>query len=87
MSHGLSREELQRAKVFRVRSSGDVLDLDADRVQATVVERDLLLAALLAVSPWKLNDCWCVEADHGGSKPHSEACQKARAAVKRVRGG
>jgi hypothetical protein len=45
-----------------------------------------LLDALLAVSPWKLQDCWCVADDCGGAKKHSAPCLLARAAITKARG-
>lgn len=46
MISGLTMAELAKAKIIRVsRRGGDVLDVDGDRVQATVTERDALLRA------------------------------------------
>lgn len=44
------------------------------------------LDALLAVSPYNLQDCWCREPDHGGpAKPHTPACVLARTTVRALR--
>lgn len=41
--------------------------------------------ALKAVSPWKLQDCWCSEPDRGGpNNPHNDCCTLARVVMKRI---
>lgn len=44
-----------------------------------------LVEALKLLSPWKLQDCWCDEADHGGNKPHTEKCAYVREAIANVK--
>ena len=46
--------------------------------------RQELVEALKLLSPWKLQDCWCDEADHGGNKPHIEKCAYVREAIANV---
>lgn len=40
--------------------------------------------ALLLLSPWKLQDCWCDEPDHGGKKPHTEKCAYVREVIAEI---
>jgi hypothetical protein len=68
----------------------DALPADAVLVPRATLERVREAAersegALLTLSPWKLQDCWCDEPDRGGKEAHRGPCLKARWAIKAVR--
>ena len=74
----LTREEVER---YLEEHDDERLAHHQGLVLALLEDRDRLREALLAVSPWKLEDCWCPDDNSGGNVLHCPACALARAAI------